>query len=438
MHASLRVGGTAGRIAVIMALCGMAAVPHAAVFAAPPGNIAGRVTASDGTPLPGATVSAAGKSAVTDTAGSYLIRRVQDGTQTVTASKIGYNASSVQVTVRSRETVTAPTITLQITPPSFGAITGRVTSAANGAAIAGASVVISGTTLQRTTDSGGNYFFDRVPAGTQTLSASASGYQTQTQTITVAGLDGSFLADIDRALAIAASRRVYIVFSVMDNIMWAPASYSGTVQMGGRPEIITDPSVRQSFFDNALRPLLQHIAASPHRNIVLAYDIVSEPEKQMRGYWGGIGLEPASVQEFVRIAASYIHAYGGGAYATVDSAMPAYTATWKNLGLDFYQFHYYPWMDFGGAAGSGLPAYASLGLDRPAVVSEFQTVNPSYAQGDATPLSAQWYLDTIYKYGYAGALAWSYRAGDVVSNWSAFRPVFSVWAQKYAAYTGPR
>ncbi|MES2460382.1 MAG: hypothetical protein V4671_07350, partial [Armatimonadota bacterium] len=198
---------------------------------------------------------------------------------------------------------------------------------------------------------------------------------------TVSGLDASVLADVDRALQAAAASNTYLLLTVLDGSAWGNASWSGSVQMGGRSAMITDANAQQTFLDRALKPLLQHVAASPYRSRVLGYDIVNEPEAQMSGYWGGVNLNPASVQTFVRRCTEYIHQYGAGAYATVGSAMPNYVGTWKNLGLDFYQVHYYPWMDTwvpGQAAGSGLVSYASLNLDKPCIVGEYPTSGSTY------------------------------------------------------------
>jgi hypothetical protein len=255
---------------------------------------------------------------------------------------------------------------------------------------------------------------------------------------TVAGLDANVLPDLDRALQLAADNHVYLLLTLMDGSMWSPASFSGSVQMGGHAAIVTNTTVQNSYRTNALRPLLRHVAASPNRAFVLGYDIVNEPESNMAGYWGGVGLSKSAVQAFVRHCASDIHTYGGGAYATVGSATPYYASTWKGLGLDFYQIHYYPWMDFNNGTGSGLPTCASLGLDKPCIVGEFATVDASYGLNDANPQSAEWYLNTIYAYGYAGALGWSVRAGDGASDWAAFQPVYSAWAQTYHAYAGPQ
>ncbi|HZT41930.1 MAG TPA: cellulase family glycosylhydrolase, partial [Chthonomonadaceae bacterium] len=256
---------------------------------------------------------------------------------------------------------------------------------------------------------------------------------------TVSGLDSQFFTDVDTALQKADANNQYLLFCVIDNSMWANANVVSGVQLGGHAAIISDSTVQQSFLDNALKPFLQHVAASPYASRVLGYDIVNEPEGQMTGYWGGdANFAAAPVQAFVANCASTIHTYGGGAYATVGSAMPGWASLWSGLGLDFYQIHYYPWMDNGGPAGSGLPTYASLNLDRPCVVGEFSTVDADYTIGSTTAQSAQWYLDTIYRYGYAGALAWSNNASDSATDWTDFNPVFANWANGHSGIIGPQ
>lgn len=255
---------------------------------------------------------------------------------------------------------------------------------------------------------------------------------------TISGLDSSFFADIDQALKTADTNNTYLLLTLMDFYMWANATYSGTVQMGGHAAIVTDATVQQSYLDNALKPLLQHVAASPYRNRVLGYDIINEPEGEMADFWqGDASLATSTVQTFVQNCASYIHTYGNGAYATVGSASAAYVSTWTNLGLDFYQVHYYPWMD-NNVLGSGLPPYSSLNLDRPCLLGEFATVDSDYTIGSTAAYSARWYLDAAYNKGYAGALAWSYGAGDSSTDWTDFQPVFTNWAQAHPGIVGPQ
>ena len=256
---------------------------------------------------------------------------------------------------------------------------------------------------------------------------------------TTAGLNSGFLSDIDHALQIASANHVKLLLTLTDQTMFNFPVVEGGVQLGGHADIVTDPAARQSFMDNALKPLLQHIAASPYKDAVLGYDIINEPEAQIAGGYNGSDfftgpaqLALSDVQSFVAQAANYIHTYSGGGLATVGSAMPIWTPLWMGLGLDFYQAHYYPWMDWAGP-GTGLPPVSSITsdtgvhLDKPVIVGEFPTADASYGLNDTSVYSAEWYLNYIQSQGYAGALGWSLTAGDDASNWTAFAPVFSDW-----------
>ena len=236
---------------------------------------------------------------------------------------------------------------------------------------------------------------------------------------TDAGLNSGFLADIDHALQIASADHVKLLLTLVDQTMFNLAQVSGSVQLGGHADIVTDPAARQSFMDNALKPLLQHIAASPYKDAVLGFDIINEPEAQIAGGYNGSDfftgpaqLALSDVQSFVAEAANYIHTYSGGGLATVGSAMPSWTPLWMGLGLDFYQAHYYPWMDWAGP-GTGLPPVSSITsdtgvhLDKPVIVGEFPTADASYGLNDTSVYSAEWYLNYIQSQGYAGALGWS-------------------------------
>jgi hypothetical protein len=222
--------------------------------------------------------------------------------------------------------------------------------------------------------------------------------------------------------------------------MFNPATVNSGVQMGGHSNIVTNTNIRQSFMDNGLKPLLQHIAAGPYKQYVIGYDIINEPEGNMAGgyagssFWGSANLALSDVQAFVAMAANYIHQYSGGGLATVGSAMPIWTPLWMGLGLDFYQAHYYTWMDWAGA-GTGLKPVSSLGLDKPCIIGEFATADQSYGLNDTTVYSARWYLDSIRTQGYAGALGWSLTSQDSASNWPAFQPVFTNWVQ--LGFCGP-
>jgi hypothetical protein len=249
----------------------------------------------------------------------------------------------------------------------------------------------------------------------------------------VTGFDPLFFSDLDTELQYAANNHIYLDLTLFDTSVLDAAQSVNGVQEGGHPGLVTDPTVQQSFLDNALKPFLQHIAASSYKDYVLAYDIMNEPERLLPGGWGPSAdfVTVSQMQTFVKNTASYIHTYGGGALATVGSA----AQTWMGQGLDFYCAHY----NSGPGEPSGLtppPTYASLGLDKPCVVEEFTTADVSFGMSDTAEWSAEWWLNTIYNQGYAGAIGWAWH--DSAGNWSSFQPVFTAWGSAHSAIVGPR
>jgi outer membrane receptor protein involved in Fe transport len=72
-------------------------------------------------------------------------------------------------------------------PADSGVLVGRVTDSTSGAPIAGASVVLVGTTRGATTDAGGRYRIDGLAAATYTVQARYIGYRPSTVSVTMAG-----------------------------------------------------------------------------------------------------------------------------------------------------------------------------------------------------------------------------------------------------------
>jgi hypothetical protein len=248
----------------------------------------------------------------------------------------------------------------------------------------------------------------------------------------VTGFDASFFGDLDAQLQYAANNHVYLDLTLFDTSLLDAASQVNGVQEGGHAALVTDMTVQQSFLDNALKPFLQHIAASPYKDYVVAYDIMNEPERLLPGGWGPSAdfVTVGQMQGFVKNTASYIHLYGGGALATVGSA----ATTWMGLGLDFYCVHYNNGP--GGPSGSTPPPpYASLGLDKPCVVEEFTTADVSFGLSDTAEWSAAWWLNTLYDQGYAGAIGWAWH--DSAGDWTSFQPVFTAWGAAHANVVGP-
>jgi len=147
-----------------------------------PGAIAGTVTdAATGATIAGATVTDGTRSATSDANGGYSIANVPAGTYTVTATASGYNSASQSVQVTAGQTSTANFVLSP--PPAPGAIAGTVKDAATGATIAGATVTDG--TRSATSNANGGYSIASVPAGTYTVTATASGYNSASQSVQV-------------------------------------------------------------------------------------------------------------------------------------------------------------------------------------------------------------------------------------------------------------
>lgn len=117
-----------------------------------------------------------------DVNGNYRLGNLASGTYTITASASGVASKSQTVTVS-----TGQTATLNFTLGPTYKITGRVTDSASGLPIAGAVVATNTGGYSALTDSGGFYTLSDVIAGSYTVTASSSGYDSQSQTIFVTG-----------------------------------------------------------------------------------------------------------------------------------------------------------------------------------------------------------------------------------------------------------
>lgn len=411
------------------------------------GTITGRVEDLAGSPISGASVDAAGHFATTGDDGTYTLSGISTGTHSVHAFKPGYTHAVTLATVARRASTTAPLLTLggEWAPGSrifwnnqpwylaganyawynyatdfgtgaWGKYTDWNSIAADFAAMRAQGVRV----LRWLMFGDGRYSPDWNPDGT------------------VAGLDGYVLPDLDKALRLAADNGIYLLLTLMDSSMWSRPRRSSGLQMGGHPGVITESTVQTSYLDLALQPVVSHVAGHVNRQHVLGYDLINEPEANIDGCWGGVNLQAGDVQAFVRRCVQRIHSIDSQALVTLGGATPYYIGLWEGLGLDFYQFHYYPWMDFDTPPGNGLPSYEALNLDQPCIVGEFPTAATSYGLEDTAVFSARWYLDQIYQRGYAGALGWSYRVGDSATNWAQFQPVYTDWTTTYSTVVGPQ
>jgi hypothetical protein len=233
----------------------------------------------------------------------------------------------------------------------------------------------------------------------------------------VTGLDDYFFKDIDAALSIAQRHDMHLVFTLFSSGLWTADCQSGGVHLGGFANTLTDPVRRQALVDHAVVPLLDHLAATDR---VAAIEIIAEPE------WGVVELNEqpdvriklplVALRDFVGELTQVIHQHTR-VLATVESNRFSNMRNWQHLGLDYYSFSWYDWLE--PYEPLATPASAA-NLDRPIVIGE-------YPAGSSGFYALPQILDTGYSLGYAGAFGWSYWGGDGVSRWREVADSFNRW-----------
>jgi hypothetical protein len=231
----------------------------------------------------------------------------------------------------------------------------------------------------------------------------------------VEGLDDAFYRDFDVLVETAEKQRVSLIPVLLDYGWCAhPRDVSG-VQLGGHANVIRDPAKRQSFFERALRPLLERYADHP---AIYAWEICNEPEwivsefpEAFRQNHDVVALD--EMRSFVRGCAEYIHRTTRSHLVTLGSARRKWVTVWTGCGLDLYQFHWYN--DFRREEPFPWLPYDELGLDRPCLVGEVPT--------KGTRVTREQFLTAAQRGGYSGLLFWSYGAGDAASNLCSFTNV---------------
>jgi len=262
---------------------------------------------------------------------------------------------------------------------------------------------------------------------------------------TVTGLDEYFFKDMDQALSLAERHNIYLIpvlldFCIARSCSKEPPS-ANSPQAGGRAGIFL-PENKQSFFDNALKPLLEKYGKHPN---IFAWEIMNEPEGAMKiddqESKKDNPVEQVHMQDFIREAVKIIHA-NASQMVTVGAKSRKYLDLWTDSGLDFYQYHHYDRLE---EAGYPLDyKYANMNADlnlknKPVIVGEFPTKMPAIVIGSSingTNRTLTNHLDIVLKNGYAGGLAWSYGAEDAYSDFSAMTREYTTWLKAYEASIG--
>lgn len=221
------------------------------------------------------------------------------------------------------------------------------------------------------------------------------------------GLDDAFHRDVHAALGAAGDRGIEIMFVLLDFLWCAPGRHVAGVPLGGRGEVLRDERKRAALLDRVVTPILDRYGSSAQ---IFAWDVINEPEWSTCGLGGRRrrGCVPlAAMQAFVAETAALVHRRTRHA-VTVGCAAADWLDAWRDLGLDFYQAHWYEHLER--RAPLARPV-GELGLDRPLLLGEF----PSRVSS----LDVRQILDTARGAGYSGGYFWSVLAEDDATDFQA-------------------
>jgi hypothetical protein len=227
------------------------------------------------------------------------------------------------------------------------------------------------------------------------------------------GLGGSAHRDVARALELAEKHNLYLMLTLFSFDNFRPTSnMSGGVRARSIKPLIVDATERANLMEKVVRPFARAVAESPHRDRLIAWDVINEPEWAISGpsmYGDPMfdlnpdleGVSHAQMETFLRDALAVLRAESR-ALLSIGSAAIKWRHAWEKLDVDFDQFHMYEWVDMYWPYDRSPRDY---GLQtRPVVMGEFPA-------GGLTRAPYGTLLQSWYGNGYAGALAWAYTDG---------------------------
>ncbi len=148
------------------------------------GTVTGVVSDSCGGNVEGAVISIGSLQTTSDSEGSYTLTGIPAGTQTITATKNGYENYSGIVEVIANFTVSFHFAMVSTAPqPGMGHVRGKVIDK-NGNALP--DVTVSSGSVSDTTDTNGEYTLLNLEPGSVTLSFTKTGYDNAVISVTVA------------------------------------------------------------------------------------------------------------------------------------------------------------------------------------------------------------------------------------------------------------
>ncbi len=178
----------------------------------------------------------------------------------------------------------------------------------------------------------------------------------------------------------------------------------------GRSDWLTNSAMANAYKTNCLIPLIQRYKGNSG---VFAIDLMNEidgvvADPIMGNPWISSGASWAQAQAYMTNFATAVHIADSNRLVSCSQVYHGWNnlTSWKGLGLDFYDFHYY-------ADTISLPSVASLNMDKPIYIGECGQANANTNWNDSLQSACE--LEALNSGsigGYAGVGIWSYSLPD--------------------------
>lgn len=261
---------------------------------------------------------------------------------------------------------------------------------------------------------------------------------------TPTGLDQYVFQDLDAAVALAKKHNIYLNLVLLDfSWVFTRADLGSGVIRGGHNDTFSNATKRDALINNVIDPIISRYPNEPY---ILSWEAMNEPEwvisdiPQPAVDSNAVPVTMVQFWNYASRVSNLVHTKTTSKF-TIGSATLKWNKIWTNsfaqsrglplLNLDYYQTHYYPWMDccttndpvLGNTTWSPLTQTVSaLNLDKPIVVGEF----PETFGSSQNAINR----DKIFNNGYAGYWPWSYWGGDGIPvDWTGY----SAWESSKAS-----
>jgi hypothetical protein len=209
--------------------------------------------------------------------------------------------------------------------------------------------------------------------------------------------DGSLLADVAATLQLAERYRLRLCFSLID-YLWLQ-EHAGRRAPHAHEHVLHFPAGREAFLQNVLIPLFREFRGHP---ALFAWEIANEPEWAIRQFHrkAVAKMHFAEFRAYAAEIARAIHEYAD-APVTLGSARLIWVRAWTELGLDYYQAHFYPAGETETRRDLAQQLAALPPLDKPLWLGELPArdpVRPEYSLRES--------LDICRRAGLCGAAVW--------------------------------